>query len=48
MPVGVGFAGIELPAIKNIAFGAMTPAEVEKSVGSRLPPGHGGGGSDFK
>jgi len=30
MPVGVGFAGIELPAIENIAFGAMTPDEVGK------------------
>jgi len=28
MPVGAGFAGIELPAIKNIAFGAMIADEV--------------------
>jgi len=28
IPVGVGFAGIELPAIENIAFGDMTPDEV--------------------
>jgi hypothetical protein len=43
MPVGVGFAGIELPAINNIKFGAMTPDE----VGKMSDQGHGGG-SDFK
>jgi len=28
MPVGVGFVGIELPSIENIAFGATTADEV--------------------